>query len=903
MCASEQNAENHLDPPKRTGWHHELQRLTGASGDAVAVLIDLLHLYDETGNETTVAWVIEMAYSDDLDKGLKNGQIVDCKIVLSELLRKRYERRGAVDDLCRGVILAEQVNTAVPDDPGYLATLGALLKRRYDAFGDEDDLTKAIECFKKSFKHGYGNNRTSAAMDLSYCLLARFERKGRSEDIVTGIELATDAVSTMRHGRLPVSKHLLASRLNILSVLWGRHYEFTKDVTALYNAGGYSQECLETDPFHPQVYMHLANMANWLAWRYRCNPKERHQDLDDAIDAKEKAINRAPAKSPFCTEWQGELCKLLGWKYRESQQASPDLLDKAVIAGKRGLKTSTPGSVAQLRVLHNLSEVLMMRYGKTNSKRDFKLAIALWKRVVFSRSFHPLYTVNAAVEAVEILKEYQEYKAALKMARGAIPILGEASPRSIQAFDQQRILERYDGLASDAAALTLECRGDEAASTAVSLLEQGRGILADHRYHSRSDLPPLKAERDLDKAIGEIQKRPVFKYFLGHQLLDELYKVAETRKQAIVIVNVSFRCDALIIHTRQTKVVQLKALSKADITQRVKSWATADATGCDRILRWLWDSIASPILSALEMMHPPIEGNPWPRICWILTSALCRLPLHAAGYHEGVMDNTVLNRAISSYSATGKALVYSHQNKVRAVEQAGDDPARRKLGSALLVSMPTTSGMRSLPGAQTEVEGIRRCLNRISPLTTVTSLSIPNREEVLERLTQSQVFHFAGHGVLDKRDVSKSALMMSDGPLTVADLLSLELHTRPPLLAYLSACSTGIDGSSRLFDENMHLVAACQIAGFQNVIGTFWKVQDHFCTEIALEVYKQLYQKPEMALSEALHIAVQKGRDFKLEEEDESTMTSRDGVPDMDPASLEIEDPRSWAAYFIAGVD
>ncbi|KAI5918893.1 CHAT domain-containing protein [Camillea tinctor] len=563
----------------------------------------------------------------------------------------------------------------------------------------------------------------------------------------------------------------------------------------------------------------------------------------------------------------------------------------------------------------------MMRYGKMNSKRDCKLAMALWKRVLFSRSFPPVYTVNAAVEAVEILKKHQEYKAALKIARGAIPILGKTSPLSIQAFDQQRILERYDGLASDAAALTLECRGGEAASTAVSLLEQGRGILADHQYHSRSDLSLLtekypteadrfkelinstnrqKAERDLDKLIDEIRKLPGFKYFLRPQALSELYKVAEARKQAVVIVNVSFRCDALIIHAHQTKVIQLNTLSKADIARKAQSWVIADAIGCNQILQWLWDSIASPILSALEMDHPPVEGNPWPRICWIPTGALCRLPLHAAGYHKGSMDNTVLNRAISSYSATGKALIYSHQNKVRAAEQVWDDPTRRGLLSALLVSMPTTSRLRRLPGAETEIAGIQHFLNQI-PSLTVTSLSMPSKEVVMESLSHSHIFHFAGHGVLDKRDISKSALIMSDEHLTVADLLSLKLHTRPPLLAYLSACSTGIDGSSSLFDQGMHLVAACQVAGFQNVIGTFWKVWDQFCIKIALEVYKKLCEQPEMALSEALHVAVRKGRNFELK--DEPTITPRDGVPDMELPRLEIEDPRHWAAYFIAGVD
>ena len=50
--------------------------------------------------------------------------------------------------------------------------------------------------------------------------------------------------------------------------------------------------------------------------------------------------------------------------------------------------------------------------------------------------------------------------------------------------------------------------------------------------------------------------------------------------------------------------------------------------------------------------------------------------------------------------------------------------------------------------------------------------------------------HFAGHGRSDPIDPLQSALLLTDSPLTVKDLMDLKLHERPPLLAYLSACST-----------------------------------------------------------------------------------------------------------------
>ncbi|KAK5988195.1 Metacaspase-5 [Cladobotryum mycophilum] len=906
--------------------HYELYAITGTFTDALEVINEQYIHYQFISDEDVVAGALEMAHATSLDKWMDAKQIPFCQNSLSQLLLHRYERRGDVKDLNRGIQLAELSCSGILNDPVPLVSLGGLLKRRYDAFGKEDDLNTAIDTFMTARSCQGGEDiKSIAMMNLSTCLQDRYERRGRLDDLIQGIDLATGAVNATTH------KSSRAQRLNGLSALWARRYECTEDPEHLRIAIEYSQQCLETDPSHPLMHQHLSNSASWLSWRFERDREKYSADLDVAIDRAKGAVNRTSPSNIFRLVYLGNLCKMIGFQYE--RDGSPHLLDAAILVGDQGRLASTPGSISYMRILNNLSEVLVMKYKLLGNPDDIQRAVEQWESVVNDRSFPPVYAVNMAVDAVRILLRYERYKDALRIAKATIPLLAKASPRSLQAGDQQRILSRYAGLASDAAALTLQCE-DEAAAAAC-LLEQGRCILADHQYQSRSsrslvalneehphiasrlnmlmhsiDTPAgahdrpgrIDAADDLDRLIGETRELPGFERFLSSPSRDELCDMARKSNKTVVIVNVSFRCDAFIIHPGAIEKVCLPAVAKDTITKMADDWATSDTTGCHRILGSLWDDIASPILAHLGLTakNQATEGA-LARICWIPTGILCRLPLHAAGHHVGQMTDTVLNFAISSYSASVKAMAYTLQNRKKSASETNDTTMLRSLQSALLVSMTETPNLKRLPTAAPEVHNIEARLSDKSPSTKIAQLPMPTRQQVLDQLAVSQIFHFAGHGMLDYEDISRSGLVMSDGCLTVADMQSLELHHNPPLLAYLSACSTGTNSSRRLFDENMHLVSACQIAGFQNVIGTFWEVSDEFSASIALAVYTELCEKPTLRLSEALHNAVKRGRDRGLERMREEV--SRNGVIKEKRIRYRTENPRWWAGYFFVGLD
>ncbi|KAN0116799.1 CHAT domain containing protein [Hyaloscypha variabilis] len=127
--------------------------------------------------------------------------------------------------------------------------------------------------------------------------------------------------------------------------------------------------------------------------------------------------------------------------------------------------------------------------------------------------------------------------------------------------------------------------------------------------------------------------------------------------------------------------------------------------------------------------------------------------------------------------------------------------------------------------------------------STSLELKEPDRrkEDVLLHLRDCYIFHFAAHSYTDVKDPSQSHLRLenwTDNPLRVADLLEINLYERSPFLAYLSACGTGRIEGKEYLDESIHLITACQLAGFRHVTGTLWEVRDEVCVDVTKITYE-----------------------------------------------------------------
>ncbi|KAI1318411.1 CHAT domain-containing protein [Xylariaceae sp. FL0255] len=409
----------------------------------------------------------------------------------------------------------------------------------------------------------------------------------------------------------------------------------------------------------------------------------------------------------------------------------------------------------------------------------------------------------------------------------------------------------------------------EKLSEAIVLLELGRGVIASTRYDMptvisvlREQHPQVAGEyvslRDqlesqdgetyqidpqdlsdstdygdqrynvsqkLEQKIQKIRKLPGFDRFLLGPDEDELKAAAI--HGPIVVINVSrYRCDALIIETSLIRAVQLPRLLIKDIRDRAQTLANS------------------------QSLKPEIP-----------TGLLAKLPIHAAGRHSDQSLHTVLDRAISSYSASVRALVHSRQNLLAATMP--DEPGEP--GNIVLVGMEKTPGQSTLRFVPQEIQELEKLCDS-SQLRVIKPR--PCRNDVLSALQDCKVFHFAGHGYSNPSDPSLSSLLLSDDSLTVASLIETNLQSRRPFLAYLSACGTGQVKHNELLDEGLHLISACQLAGFQHVVGTLWEVNDELCIEAAIKTYEWM-QKQHMSddsVSEALHRASRNLRDRWISE-------------------------------------
>ncbi|MFG2640670.1 CHAT domain-containing protein [Streptomyces sp. NPDC048370] len=473
----------------------------------------------------------------------------------------------------------------------------------------------------------------------------------------------------------------------------------------------------------------------------------------------------------------------------------------------------------------------------------------------------------------------------------AVGLLPRLAPRGLGRADQEDRLVIGTGLASDAAAFALRA-GDPPA--ALTLLEQGRGILLAQGVEARGDLsrlraadPALAAEfervrdalsagstgdgttmmipadlghagpsysgheagllaesrhalaRRWDELLDRIRRLRGLEDFLGTPTAAELLGAASGGP--VVVVNVSRHgSDALLVTADEgIQVVPLPALTFDEALDRVTEFVEAvDQAYGDQgarqaftamgtlsgTLDWLWSAVAEPVLDRLGPLAAPREDGPSTRLWWCPTGWLSFLPLHAAGRPDPRVGETVMDRVVSSYTPTLRALIRARQAPAGAAVTAP---------TPLIVTLADTPGAPSLPGASQEAKALRK----LFPAHVELEGEAATVAAVRDALPAHPWVHFSCHGVSDPDTPSASGLMLHDGRLTVRD--AAEQRPREAVLAVLSACSTS-QGGFTLPDEAVHLASAFQLAGYPHVIGTLWPVADKVATRLTEQLYASL---------------------------------------------------------------
>jgi hypothetical protein len=636
-----------------------------------------------------------------------------------------------------------------------------------------------------------------------------------------------------------------------------------------------------------------------MATRYESGPHRlqgSREDINTAVKINDQAVESAFEDDPDRPIYLHNLGCWLQLQFEQTGLMND--LDAAVKAKQKAAKLSPidhPDRALRLNIVGN---AFRRRFECTESPEDLSSALKNYEESVETVRSPPHIRILSAICGANLLYS-RDVKGANRLLTTAVQLLPKTSPSTLDRNDQQFALSQFAGLASDAAALSI--RSGDDLEQVLRLLELGRGVMASFRLDVRSDVSQLKAAhpklaaqfehlrdeldlpnddlghpsshaqrsqrryealKEFEDSISLIRSHDGFKNFLLGPSSEELKNIAT--HGPMVFLNVShYGSDAFLITHEDIRHLPLINLTYADMETKSDELLELLANNhlyknapLMKILEWLWDVAIEPVLEELGFAETPQNDSLWPHIWWIPAGRLALFPIHAAGYHSIKSDGrTVLDRVISSYSPTVRALA----NARVQIERLSSTTSQ----SVLMVSMPTTPNKKDLPFAAKEITVIDKLLPRSMVL------QYPNKEKVLQKLSQCSIAHFACHGEANT-DPSKSQILFSDwecNPFSVADMAQKKIESAE--LAYLSACDSAANRDLAMLDESIHMTGACQLAGFPTVVGTLWKIMDEQSVTVAKSVYNAMLTKENRLdirkSACGLHFAIRKIRDSSLQ--------------------------------------
>ncbi|KAI0894895.1 CHAT domain-containing protein [Annulohypoxylon nitens] len=626
-----------------------------------------------------------------------------------------------------------------------------------------------------------------------------------------------------------------------------------------------------------------------IAWSSFSSQKLRMMEQEASIAAYPNDTHRVSLKNQLL--WRTD---------RSSYSNNPfDIAEAAISSASQALQRLALDDPNRSRLM----TILGMAYAIDWGIDDNKWALA--KRHFLDALHHRHSPLSERMRAGACLYRHasrrREWELAYEISGTMVNFYPKILLHSSTSSDKQHIVRKIPAGSNSsfafpaAAAAQAAIMAGKGPFRALELLEAGRGLVADSFRGLRPDVLKLqvgdpvraqqfqglledinssdahKASKDdanhkFDELVNDIRSNPEYGDFLTSPSLEAIQKIAE-EGPIVTIFTQEFICAAIIVRNdHKPVVVDLPRLKKEEMSQYPPlNSEHLSAEKMQEMLEWLWDCVAEPILENLGFKSA-LEDN-WPRVFWVPTGPLAQFPIHAAGYHIGSDRKTVLDRVMSTYAPSIKALIYGRQS-----QHPIPPPSERQ---ALLVSMEETPGRNGrLPHATKEVEIVQEACERYG--LKAQRPPSARKGDVIDLLPRCTIFHFAGHGQTDTLDPSRSRLLLTDwetAPLTVGSLMDTNVGVQGQFrfLAYLSACGTGRTDFESLSDESIHLISAFQLAGFQHVIGTLWEVNDGMCEDIAKIFYEEIFKALSDRMSNrlvcwALHTATRQMRDRWLQE-------------------------------------
>lgn len=251
----------------------------------------------------------------------------------------------------------------------------------------------------------------------------------------------------------------------------------------------------------------------------------------------------------------------------------------------------------------------------------------------------------------------------------------------------------------------------------------------------------------------------------------------------------------------------------------------------------LFDLLIKPLLFLLDQSK---------QICFIPDKALFKLPFAA-------LFSSKTNR----FLIEDFALLYAPSSSIFVIaSEVAKQRESIKNESLLIAGNPNfdklaNSKLANLPSAIEEVNEITRFYPRYKKFTGNNA----TKENILNELDENNVFHFAGHYVVNKESNSNSKLLMADSG-EKSDLRIFEIAKKrltKSKLVVLSACDTGVE---KIYQgEGSIGIARIFLAiGSPSVISGLWQVNTESTKDLMISFHRNRKEKG-LSIAESLRQA------------------------------------------------
>ncbi len=239
--------------------------------------------------------------------------------------------------------------------------------------------------------------------------------------------------------------------------------------------------------------------------------------------------------------------------------------------------------------------------------------------------------------------------------------------------------------------------------------------------------------------------------------------------------------------------------------------------------------LMQPLHDLLQKRHIATGSH----LVFVPTRGLSLLPLHACWWEEAGRRKYWLDEYVISYAPSLSIL---QRCQARRAERQSDD---RLFGAA--------NPRRDLLYTELECAEIEQLFGHENALLWHEAAT---KEAVLQGIKQASTLHFSCHGNFQLNDPLASALQMSDGELTMRDIMQQGRLSHNDLTV-LSACETAQSDYRELADNHFTLASAFLCIGAPTVWATLWAVNDLSSSLLLIEAMQRMRQN-NLSKAEAL---------------------------------------------------